>query len=242
VSQILRPTKTGGSRTYIDEVTAGFDLIRENEIDGDLNTIYGEFNGGIDNDNILVLHTGPKIDYAKLDLTGRLQPSDLAPGFALPSTVYPPGSIPVSALTPNSIGLDQLVNGVCAPARAEHQVGLPDQPQNGSTALNNYLSVAITSVTGTIRVSGHVQGTAVASGSVDIYIIVRFRVGANPARETRRLLHAAGDQFPWTVPFVFYDTIPANTATTVAIDIYQPGPNYTFNTLSCGALVLETWN
>jgi hypothetical protein len=242
MAHVDRKPKAGGTTRYTSEVASGFDLIRETEVDRDFDDLYGEFNGGIDDTNI---RDGASIDYAKLDLAGRLQGSDFdpTPTTPLPPGAFPTGGIPVSALPPNSIGLDQLVNGVCAPARAEHQVGLPEQAQNGTTPLNNYLSVAVTSVTGTIRVSGHVQGTAAASGNVDIYVIVRFRVGANPARETRRYFHSVdADYYPWSVPFIFYDTIPANTATTIAVDIYQPGPNYMFQSIAAGALVVETWN
>ena len=49
---INRPTKSCGTTTYTDEVANGCPTILAAEVDGDLNTIYGEFNGGISNDNV----------------------------------------------------------------------------------------------------------------------------------------------------------------------------------------------
>jgi len=103
MATILRPTKVGGTRLYVTEVQNGFDLIREDEVDHDLNIVYGEFNGGIDNDNILVPpHTGPRIEYAKLDLFHKLQGSDFDPASStgLPPSAFPPGGIPAGALPP----------------------------------------------------------------------------------------------------------------------------------------------
>lgn len=104
MAQILRPAKTGGTRQYTTEVQNGFDLIREDEVDHDYNVIYGEFNGGIDNDNILVApHTGPRIDYAKLDLHQRITADDLATDFHLPPTGFPVGGFPPGSYGPGSI-------------------------------------------------------------------------------------------------------------------------------------------
>src|SRR5574341_1230323 len=49
---IQRPTKTGGNTEYTAEVAAGFRKIKASEVDGDFDTIYNEFNGGIDQANI----------------------------------------------------------------------------------------------------------------------------------------------------------------------------------------------
>jgi hypothetical protein len=99
MAHIDRPPKTGGTRRYTNEVAAGFDLIRETEVDGDLDIVYGEVNGGLDDTNI---RPGASIDYSKLDLTGRLQGSDFdpTPTTPLPPGAYGPGGIPVSALPP----------------------------------------------------------------------------------------------------------------------------------------------
>jgi len=51
---ILRPIKSGGARTYVGEVAAGSTTITDTEVDGDVDTIYSEFNGNIDNANIKV--------------------------------------------------------------------------------------------------------------------------------------------------------------------------------------------
>lgn len=103
MATILRPTKVGGTRLYTTEVQNGFDLIREDEVDHDLNVVYGEFNGGIDNDNVLVPpHTGPRIVYSKLDLFHSIVLSDLAPGIQLPPGSFAPGAIDTPDLKPDA--------------------------------------------------------------------------------------------------------------------------------------------
>jgi|SRR5215813_3014369 len=116
MATILRPTKVGGTRLYTTEVQNGFDLIREDEVDHDFNIVYGEFNGGIDNDNILVPpHTGPRIEYVKLDLFHKLKGSDFDPTNTdpIPPTFFPPGGttgIPGTAIQDHTIGPLQLWN------------------------------------------------------------------------------------------------------------------------------------
>src|SRR5215813_6364404 len=101
MATILRPTKVGGTRLYTTEVQNGFDLIREDEVDHDFNIVYGEFNGGIDNDNILVPpHTGPRIEYVKLDLFHKLKGSDFDPTNTdpIPPTFFPSvGNLPLGS-------------------------------------------------------------------------------------------------------------------------------------------------
>jgi hypothetical protein len=111
MSQILRPTKVGGTNRYTTEVQAGNDLIREIEVDGDFDTLYEEFNGGIDDDNINVGLTGPKIAYEKLALTGKLEPADFDP---TPIGQLPPAwvpTIPSGGLGPDTVGSAQIING-----------------------------------------------------------------------------------------------------------------------------------
>jgi|SRR5262245_4182105 len=108
MAHVDRRPKAGGTTQYTTEVAAGFDLIRETEVDLDFNVIYGEFNGGIDDTNI---REAASIDYSKLDLAGRLVPGDLAPGFILPTTAYPPGGIPPGSYAPGSIDTPDLKPG-----------------------------------------------------------------------------------------------------------------------------------
>lgn len=100
MAHIDRPPKTGGTRRYTNEVASGFDLIRETEVDGDLDIVYGEVNGGLDDTNI---RPGASIDYSKLDLTGRLQGSDFDP---TPTTPLPPGAFPTGGIDTPSLALD----------------------------------------------------------------------------------------------------------------------------------------
>src|SRR5215468_3576300 len=108
MGHIDRPPKAGGTNRYTNEVAIGFDLIRETEVDGDLDKIYGEFNGNIDDSNIAA---GAEIDYSKLDLVGRIEPTDLDPtptSGTLPTGWIPTGSVPGTSIAPHSIGPDQL--------------------------------------------------------------------------------------------------------------------------------------
>lgn len=49
---INRPNKACGTTTYVDEVAAGCGTILASEVDGDLNLIYGEFDGNITDANV----------------------------------------------------------------------------------------------------------------------------------------------------------------------------------------------
>jgi hypothetical protein len=237
---ILRPPKTGGTSRYTSEVQNGFDLIRETEVDGDLDTIYSEFNGGIDDENI---RPGASIDYSKLDLHGRIEPGDLDPNptAPLPPNWIPSGSVPGASIAPDSIGPSQLAPNACLPTFSQASNWGPDTPQSGSTPVNDYLSATITPLTGVIRVAGMVQGTAATTPTVDTVIHVRCRVGATTILEISRFMRADGNT-PWTVPFTFWNFVTANVAVTVHIDVFQPGPNYTLNTIAAGSLVVEAWN
>jgi hypothetical protein len=178
--QILRPTKSGGTRRYQDEVAAGFDFIRENEVDGDLDTVYTEFNGGIDNDNILVARPGPKIIYEKLDLTGKLQGSDFdpTPGTPLPPGVFGPGGIPAGSYAPLSIDTGDLA--IDATTRFTHQVGtglsLPHVLTTADEIVVSTITTAPASRGGLIWMIGMFSGYFGAPGA-EAGVIGRLRIG-----------------------------------------------------------------
>jgi hypothetical protein len=52
MAQIPRPPKQGNTTTYVAKVAAGFPRILAGEVDADLDTIYGAWNGGADTVNI----------------------------------------------------------------------------------------------------------------------------------------------------------------------------------------------
>ena len=52
MSKISRPQKEGGFTQYSDKVAAGFTAIIDQEVDNDLNTIYTDYGGHIDDNNI----------------------------------------------------------------------------------------------------------------------------------------------------------------------------------------------
>jgi hypothetical protein len=116
MAHITRPAKAGGTHRYTDEVAANQDLIRETEVDGDLDTVYDEFNGKIDDTNI---KAGASIDYSKLDLAARIKPSDLIPGFQFPagSNPLPPGGVdtPTLALDATTQFAHQVGTGLSLP-------------------------------------------------------------------------------------------------------------------------------
>src|SRR5215467_6217384 len=71
------PKPAGGNVNYADEVAAGFPDIIDTDVDSDFNTIYRAVNGQLDDDNINFTLAYKKIQYVKLDLTGKIQDSDL---------------------------------------------------------------------------------------------------------------------------------------------------------------------
>ena len=88
--KIVRPPKTAGTNTYQTEVAAGAIAILDTEVDQDFKIVYDLVNGNIDDDN--VSGSPKRIAYSKLDLTGKIQPSDLqsSPPFTLPGGVVLP--------------------------------------------------------------------------------------------------------------------------------------------------------
>jgi hypothetical protein len=106
MSRIVRPPKTAGTNQYQNEVAAGAIDILDTEVDSDFNTIYTLVNGNLDDDNI---SGSPKrIAYAKLDLTGKIQGSDIAPGANIPGGTIVQDSITTRELAPNSVLLENI--------------------------------------------------------------------------------------------------------------------------------------
>lgn len=62
-SLIERPLKTCGTRTYAEEVPLGCETILNAEVDGDFDTLFGDYNGNITNANIA---TNANIDCDKI--------------------------------------------------------------------------------------------------------------------------------------------------------------------------------
>ena len=75
---INRPTKTFGGSSFINGVTP-----QASDFNGDVDTIYGEFNGNIDNNNLKV---GAAIDASKINPDGftvNLRTVNASPCYAL---------------------------------------------------------------------------------------------------------------------------------------------------------------
>jgi hypothetical protein len=80
---VPRPIKARGNANFADEVAAGKPDILDVEVDRDFNALYTLVNGNLDTANIKA--SGANIQYGQLNLTGKIQPGDLAPGFVLPA-------------------------------------------------------------------------------------------------------------------------------------------------------------
>lgn len=80
MASITRPAKTLGNTSYAAEVAGGQTKIKSAEIDADLDTIYAEFNGQIQNENI---KAGAAIEYSKLDLVNSITNADIAAAAAI---------------------------------------------------------------------------------------------------------------------------------------------------------------
>ena len=106
MSKIARPnTKEGGFRQYTDKVAAGFNAIIDQEVDDDFNTIYNDYAGNIDDNNIPPSqHSSTGGLNADRDLTpGSITSRLLSTGLVLPGGQIAPGSITIAQLAPDTV-------------------------------------------------------------------------------------------------------------------------------------------
>jgi hypothetical protein len=106
MSKIARPnTKEGGFRQYTDKVAAGFNAIIDQEVDDDFNTIYNDYAGNIDDNNIPPSqHSSTGGLNADRDLTpGSITSRLLSTGLVLPGGQIAPGSITIAQLAPGAV-------------------------------------------------------------------------------------------------------------------------------------------
>jgi hypothetical protein len=85
-----RPPKASGVASYQQAVANGVTDIIDADLDIDADTLYDLVNGRLDDANINADLSGPKIDYRKLALAGKVQVTDLAGvPLAAPSLIAP---------------------------------------------------------------------------------------------------------------------------------------------------------
>jgi len=199
---IDRPVKSGGSRQYQSEVAAGFIDILSQEIDGDIDSIYALCNGNLANDNIA---STAAIAYSKLALAGSTKGSDMASGANIPGTALAAGTVPASAIVPNSITDAQLTDGAFITNKANFLVGASTWEQSFSNNDTDYtLGVGTETVMAQTAWSpraaqgfwlgiGRVSGYLSASGSQHSIIAVRLRYGGTAGAADGSILDKAED-------------------------------------------------
>lgn len=106
---VPRAPKELGNLQFAEEVAEGKLDIVDVELDEDLNRVFNNVNGNLDNSNI---RNGAAIVYEKLTLTGKIKTTDLASDFKLPGTSYVNNTIPGASIVNNSITSVQLTDGV----------------------------------------------------------------------------------------------------------------------------------
>jgi hypothetical protein len=242
--RITRPAKALGHITYQEEVAAGKLEIVDAEIDADLNNIYQLADGALDDENINRSLTGVKIQYAKLNLSGLVRDADISlptdfSGAGGISGNKIKGTIPSSALGPGSVTRTTLALAATMwdNGRA-HRSDLV--AQNGNTAFNNYLTTTCQarSAFGPLLLIATAMGSlSGGAGGVDINVRFRVRQEGNTLYEATRAMR--GDTvIPWSCTYVDMLTAPDTAEHNYYVDIYQPGPNFSFNQLQGGSLVL----
>lgn len=90
MSAIQRPLKLHGTRSYVAEKAIDSnDIIREAEVDADLDTLYGDYNGGVNDANTVAqAFTGDRIKTGTLPfdrLAGLIGTAQLAVGASTPA-------------------------------------------------------------------------------------------------------------------------------------------------------------
>ena len=229
---IARPTKALGNDQYTEEVAAGKLDIIDQEIDDDFNVVYNAVNL-IDSG----VFTG-RIPYSSLDLTGKIQDSDLTTINA--ARLY--GNLPH---TIGGVFVDgsSIIAGTLPPRDTATHQKTTQETQSGSTPIVSYLQVAFDIAASAQVVSLHAAvmgsiaqappGTSIAGIGIrlDNTVIHQVTVSASGGQT------GITTNFPYSLVWPFLLTGLAAGSHTVTVDVYQPGPNFTNNFVSAGSLV-----
>lgn len=204
-----RPPKASGVASFQQAVANGVTDIIDADLDIDADTLYDLINGRLDDANINADLTGPKIDYRKLALAGKIQLTDIAGApFPAPSIISP-GSVTIAQLAQGAtvqalIGFGATdVNSQILGDGTEHII-LDNFPYTLRGTSPNVLSFA--TLTGQI---------GVAAGPTAAWARMRLDSGAGVANGTvvgdqlSRPLGPPGGEFPLTLAFVAVQASPA---------------------------------
>jgi len=175
VAQIPRPPKQGAVMTYVAKVAAGYPHILAGEMDADLDTIYGAWNGGADTVNI----RDGAITSAKLaaDSVGprELQDSGVGTSNLADAAVTTPKIADGAVTDPKIVSVAWAkVTGITLPTTLP-----PSGPAGGDLAGSTYPNPVIApgAVTAAKLAPGAVGPTALATGSVGAAQILDGSIG-----------------------------------------------------------------
>jgi hypothetical protein len=161
MAQIPRPPKQGNVMTYVAKVAAGYPHILAGEVDADLDTIYGAWNGGADTVNI----RDGAITSAKLaaDSVGPRELQDSGVGNANLAD----GAVTTPKLADGSVTDPKIVSVAWAKVTGVPAALPPSGPAGGDLA-GSYPNPTIKpgAVTGAALATGSVGAAQIADGSI----------------------------------------------------------------------------